>query len=375
MRCASFSFASMLLLALGCAPDEGGQTADADDDDGNDDKDAEGNGSADESDPDGTGGEGGTAGTAGEGGTNGGSGATEGGSEGGSEGGTNAETDTGLPDDVEVWELRAGGYEPPVMETKYACFSFTFPTDQLHHIVGITPRVTNPMVHHYVVSISEEVVELDPNDNCVDWPAHILWVWAPGVEGMELPPEAGFLVGDTGPEVTVILQVHYNNPLLMPFSDDDGVDLLVTRNLRPERAGVFTQGDILSIWVPPGEPAFEYVATCTDDVTADLMPGPIHVFASLLHAHGLGTQMWTDVERGGMAMGEVSRDDPFSFNTQQFQAVDVDLEPGDQLRTHCVYDSTGRDTPTQGGEDSNEEMCLNFMMYYPWMPAESCGVL
>jgi hypothetical protein len=169
--------------------------------------------------------------------------------------------------------------------------------------------------------------------------------------------------------------VHYNNPLLMPLVDNDGVDVHVTPTLRPQRAGVFTQGDILSIYVPPGDPAYEYVATCAGDVTADLMPQPIHVFSSFLHAHVMGIRLWTDVERNGMPMGEIARDDPFTFNTQQFQPADFDIQPGDVLRTHCVYDSSMRDTPTQGGEESDEEMCLNFMMYYPWIPAESCGVL
>ncbi|MBC8067094.1 MAG: hypothetical protein IAG13_02075 [Deltaproteobacteria bacterium] len=361
------------MLAVGCGKDDGGSDAAGSNaqtgDDADDASDGTGSGG---SDPDGTGNPpsttadttGGTDGTSvdtGESGT--GTADSEGGSE------------TGLPDDVEVWELRAGGYQPPVMETKYSCFSFTFPTDQLHHIVGFVPQVSSPMVHHYVLSIADSNVELDPDANCVDWPMHILWVWAPGVTETMLPPEAGFLVGDQGPEVTFILQVHYNNPLLTAFEDNDGLDIHVTRELRPERAGVFTQGDILSIYIPPGEPDHEYVATCASDVTAQLLPEPIHVFSSLLHAHALATSMWTEVERDGASMGEISRDDPFSFNTQQFQDADFTIEPGDRLQTHCTYDSSALDTPTQGGEDSNEEMCLNFMMYYPWVPSESCGVL
>jgi len=368
MRGAWLFLGSLGLLASACVSDDGGTTAAdtrADDEDPSDESpgESEAEEGTDSVGPSTTVGEAGT--TVGTGGVT--SDATD--------GGTGGTTETGEPDDVEIWELRAGGYQPPMVETKYSCFAFTFPTDQLRHIINITPVVTSPLVHHYVLSISDTPVELNPDDPCVDWPAHIMWAWAPGVEPIDLPPEAGFLVGDQGPEVTFILQVHYNNPLLMPLVDNDGVDLHVTRTLRPERAGVFTQGDILSIWVPPGDPSYEYVATCTSDVTADLLPEPIHVFASFLHAHELGTRLWTDVERGGQQMGDLSRDDPFSFDTQQFVLADFDIMPGDELRTHCVYDSSDRTEPTQGGEDSNEEMCLNFMMYYPWVPSESCGVL
>jgi len=366
------TFSLLLACELDTKDDDGVATAnqsDSDDQDEGEAGDGESNG---DSDPDGSGNPGSGGSSAGEGGSSAGSG---GGSEtdgGEGETGTN---DTGEPGDVEIWELRAGGYAPPVVETKYSCFSFSFPTDQLRHIIAIDPVVSSPLIHHYVLSIADSHVELDPDDPCMDWPAHILWAWAPGVEPIELPAEAGFLVGDQGPEVTFILQVHYNNPLLMPFEDNDGVDLHVTRTLRPERAGVFTQGDILSIYVPPGDPSFEYVATCSGEVTADLMTQPVHVFASLLHAHAIGTALWTDVERDGASIGEISRDDPFTFNTQQFQPANFDLQPGDRISTHCMYDSSMRDTPTQGGEESDEEMCLNFMMYYPWMPAESCGVL
>jgi Copper type II ascorbate-dependent monooxygenase, C-terminal domain/Copper type II ascorbate-dependent monooxygenase, N-terminal domain len=278
-------------------------------------------------------------------------------------------------EEIEIWELRTDGYAPPLQETKYSCFSFTFPTEQLHHIVGITPMVTSPIVHHYVLSLADSEVALNPDNDCVEWPSHILWAWAPGIESIELPPEAGFLVGQQGPTVTFILQVHYNNPLMMPLSDDGGLDLHVTKQLRPNRAGVFTQGDILSIYVPGGDPAFEYVASCNGNMTAQLLPEPIHVFASFLHAHQLGSRLWTEVERDGAPAGEIARDDPFTFATQNFQPTDFDLMPGDALETHCVYDSSDKQGATMGGEGSDDEMCINFMMYWPWVPSEACGIL
>jgi hypothetical protein len=278
-------------------------------------------------------------------------------------------------EDIEVWELRAGGFEPPTVETSYSCFAFTFPVDQLHHVIGFAPSVTSPLIHHYVLSLADGPVQIDPNDSCIEWPAHIMWAWAPGVEETMLPDEAGFLVGDQGDEVTFILQVHYNNPLQMPFADNDGVDLLVTKTLRPNRAGIFSQGDIFSIAIPPGDPAYEFVATCSGDATANILTEPMHVFGSFLHAHQIGSVMYTEVERGGDVIGEIARQDPFDFNMQKFQDADFDVMPGDQLQTHCIYDSTERTDVTLGGPASEEEMCINFMMYYPWVPSETCGAL
>ena len=58
---------------------------------------------------------------------------------------------------------------------------------------------------------------------------------------------------------------------------------------------------------------------------------------------------------------------------QKFVDADFDVDPGDTLETHCVYDSTERAGVTPGGVASDEEMCLNFMMYYPKVSGEKCG--
>lgn len=289
----------------------------------------------------------------------------------GSEGGS----DTGVPDGVEVLELRGGGFTPPATETWYSCFSFQIQTEQLAHIVGFVPVVDSPIIHHYVLSIADGSVPQDPNEPCFEWPASILWAWAPGIEPMMLPDEAGFLIGDApGGTHTLILQVHYNDPLLQGISDDNGIDVWITEDLRPNDAGVFSQGDVLGISIPPGETAYEHVASCSSAQTESLISEPINVFASFLHAHDIGAGIWTEVLRGGEVVGEM-RDDDFDFDSQQFQAVDVQVEPGDELRTTCVYDSSERTETTPGGPGSEEEMCINFMAYYPKVQAEKCGSL
>lgn len=281
---------------------------------------------------------------------------------------------TGPPVDAEVWEIRAGGFDPPVeVETYYSCFSFNIPVDQLYHVVGFEPVVTNPIIHHYVLSYSPTPVDLDPLVPCFEWPAQIIWAWAPGMGPQYLPEEAGFLVGQNGDTATFILQVHYNNPLLMDFSDDDGIDVLVTPNLREFRAGVFSQGDIGSISIPPGDPAYVHTATCGSNQTQSMISEPINVFASFLHAHEIGAAITSELIRDGSSLGFIAEEVPFDFNFQKFLPTDVTIEPGDVIETRCTYDSTGRADTTNGGVASDEEMCINFMMYYPWIDAETCG--
>jgi hypothetical protein len=44
------------------------------------------------------------------------------------------------------------------------------------------------------------------------------------------------------------------------------------------------------------------------------------------------------------------------------------LMPGDTLITRCVFDSSKRDKVTKFGPSSYDEMCFNFMLYYPAQP-------
>ena len=41
------------------------------------------------------------------------------------------------------------------------------------------------------------------------------------------------------------------------------------------------------------------------------------------------------------------------------------LQPGDDLIFNCLYNTVGRDHFTYGGISTHEEMCLNFLYYYP----------
>jgi hypothetical protein len=283
---------------------------------------------------------------------------------------------TGEPANTEVWELRIDDFEPPMQETWYSCFSFQVEVDQLYHIVGFEAVVNEPTTHHSILSMHEGELTTDPNEPCFDWPARMIWGWAPGIQPLMLPDDAGILIGDhPGGVVTFVLQVHYNNPLLQPVTDDGGIDVIVTPELREHNAFVFAQGDISTLAIPPGDPAYTHTATCEGDLTQSLLTEPIHVFASFLHAHEIGSAIVSEQWRNEQLLTEIASQVPYDFNQQQFQETDIDIMPGDMLQTRCTYDSTGRIDETNGGVGSTDEMCINFMMYYPQIAAEQCGAI
>jgi hypothetical protein len=196
------------------------------------------------------------------------------------------------------------------------------------------------------------------------------WGWAPGSEPLLLPEEAGFMVGEESAQTHYALQIHYNNPLEEPgHIDSSGVDLYLTDEIRPYAAGGFVLGNVGGLTIPPGESAYEVVGNC--DTTASVT-APINVFASMVHAHELGRRIWTDHLRDGTRMGDLGRADPYSFNNQGFAPLDIVIEPGDELVTHCVYDSTSRTEPTGFGFGTRDEMCFNYLLVYPRVSQPYC---
>lgn len=292
--------------------------------------------------------------------------------------GSGSESGDTAPDDAEPVPLRIDAYPVPTAETTYSCFEFTFTLDQLGHVVGFVPKVDDVAhVHHYVLSKLEEPSGFGDGYQCFDLAGEMVWTWAPGGADWWLPPDAGFLVGDgPGGQVTFRLQVHYNNPLGDQGAiDNSGLDLYVTKNLRPHAAGTMVFGDILGINIPPGEPAYEHVATCTGQQTSQILAEPMNVFGTAMHAHNIGSVLWSEVWRDGAMAYELNRDDPYLFGSQHMNAVDLVIQPGDEVQTHCIYDSTDRTETTVGGPGTMNEMCWNIVTYWPRVPnpIDICG--
>lgn len=44
---------------------------------------------------------------------------------------------------------------------------------------------------------------------------------------------------------------------------------------------------------------------------------------------------------------------------------EVTVQPGERIEVHCSYDSSEKDEVTEGGDETRDEMCLSFLLYYP----------
>lgn len=267
------------------------------------------------------------------------------------------------PEGPQRIELRMGADAVPSAETTYACRRFELPVDGPHDVVAFAPLVDNGYVHHMILYRVDAA--LDDGELCYPSPLDpwVVWGWAPGGEPLALPPGIGIAIDPDRDRF--VLQVHYNNPLgAQGIADRSGVAVTLAEP-QEIHASVFGLGTVETIAIPAGVADWPVLATCSAATTASLLPEPVHVFASWLHGHEIARAIWTEQWRDGVQVGELGRADPYDFGHQRFVPLDAVVEPGDELVTHCSFDSTARTEPTLGGPASTDEMCLDFLLYWP----------
>ncbi|CAH2250212.1 jg6910 [Pararge aegeria aegeria] len=100
----------------------------------------------------------------------------------------------------------------------------------------------------------------------------------------------------------------------------------------------------------------------------------IIVFGSQLHTHLTGVAVWTRHSRRGVELPMLNRDFHYSTHFQEIRILHrpVKVLPGDYLETTCIYNTKDKENATIGGHAITDEMCVNYMHYYPATELEVC---
>ena len=241
----------------------------------------------------------------------------------------------------------------------YTCFGVDVTPGQKKQIVGIYPGVDNAtIVHHMLLYQMPSTVSPTPAE-CMGGGgqgARLLAVWAPGGEGLAMPPEAGLPLDGTQ---HYMVQIHYSNlNHLDGQTDKSGFDLCTTTELRPHDA------DIMAV----GTMSFSIPAHASLDVTCDLqVPAKfpaVHAFAGMPHMHKLGTAISATLLPASGPNVDLGTRAPWSFDAQYWSNDATTISPGDTVRTRCQWQNPG-DTPVSFGEKTSDEMCFAFVAYWP----------
>jgi hypothetical protein len=244
---------------------------------------------------------------------------------------------------------------------QYVCYGVDINETDAKHIVAFAPHIDNKkIVHHMLLFKSPTAVSPTPTPcsagGSLQW--SLMFGWAPGGKNMLMPSEAGYPL-DANTTNHFVVQVHYNNALaLANQTDSSGMDMC-TSAPRKYDADVIAFGT-QSFSIPPNGTLEK---TCTVTIPG-FMSGRTFV-AAMPHMHTLGTAIDTHLTpaNGGATvdMGTVAN---WNFQNQYWLPLEVTGNTGDTITTHCAWKNTTGNT-VKFGENTEDEMCYSFTMYYP----------
>ncbi|KAL5011858.1 hypothetical protein ScPMuIL_010409 [Solemya velum] len=298
-----------------------------------------------------------------------------------------------FPDDTWTFDVIAPKVHIPSKETTYWWYITTIPElRKKHHIIkfeGLIQNGNENLVHHMEVfhcEVGEKntvppyngpgMAEGKPPE--LEACRNVIGAWAMGAQPLVLPEEAGTPIGSDQISRFVLLEVHYNNPgLKSGIIDSSGIRFYVTSQLRKYDAGIMELGleytDKMAI--PPHQEKFLFEGFCIKECTEIGLPDHgIKIFASQLHSHLTGRRVYTKHVREGVELPELNRDNHYSPHFQEIRLLQapVEIMPGDSLITTCEDTTLDRQNMTFGGFSIRDEMCVNYVHYYPRVELEVC---
>ncbi|RZF37938.1 hypothetical protein LSTR_LSTR005438 [Laodelphax striatellus] len=262
-------------------------------------------------------------------------------------------------------------------------------TQLLKNFEPIIQKGNEPLVHHievfHCVADPEEKIPLysgpctaTNRPQATQVCKKVIAAWAMGATPFTYPREAGLPIGGLDFNRFVMLEVHYNNQNMKDdWVDSSGVRVHVTDELRENDAAVLELGleYIDKMAIPPRQKVFTLSGYCITECTGiSLPPEGIVIFGSQLHTHLTGVRVFTKHIRDGKELKEVNRDNHYSTHFQEIRMLKerTILLPGDALITTCWYNTEDRTNITVGGFAISDEMCVNYIYYYPKSNLEVC---
>jgi len=177
----------------------------------------------------------------------------------------------------------------------------------------------------------------------------------------------------------VLLQTHIDNPNSQTdlYERGWGFRLFYTPTLRPIEGGSFGfySGTPL-VGIPPQMEDFGVMSECNDDTTATAFPEGIYIDSVFSHMHYCGRTSKLEIIRNFGSdrnanwtqlpnVWDMTHYDSNWQGSRKLKAPGYRLEAGDRLRVHCSYNTMTKNEPTRNGEGYDDEMCINYLVYYP----------
>ena len=132
-------------------------------------------------------------------------------------------------------------------------------------------------------------------------------------------------------------------------------------------AGVMLIGAKLpQVTVPAATSSFG-MYTQTPKFSTAIPSDGANIFAYVLHMHQIGKEIWiTAIDDEEGTEREVGCNSAYDFDLQDCVKTPMQsINQNTRLQVSCVWDSSSRNYVTHGGDESEDEMCIGIVYYYP----------
>ncbi|XP_059175935.1 tyramine beta-hydroxylase-like [Physella acuta] len=262
----------------------------------------------------------------------------------------------------------------PSDDTSYFCMNFDLPADQDYHIIANEPVLDNMNVMHHILMFGcvdgSKANYTKPGScgmtaqaiGCYD----ILGTWTVGSPGNCLPDNVGYRFGMTSFK-RVLIQVHWNNPQFVPdYYDSSGLRIYYQPvNPAVNDLVMMPVGQNI-LEIPPGQSSVTQSGVCPGSCMSMIISKPVYVVQGLNHMHYLGRSGRVEQYRNGTKVTDLTNDEMYSYDnpTIHDHSPPLEIRPGDELKTTCVFNSLSSNRYVYFGEATQDEMCLGFLTVY-----------
>jgi hypothetical protein len=246
-------------------------------------------------------------------------------------------TDTEIIFRTEPFTLQPG-------QERFVCYTQTLTEDTV--VDGYTTRA-NPIVHHVVLAKTSGT-EPEGSSEC-DVLFRLAWepMFLSGAGATDIDFPEG--VGQVLPAGTRLLaQLHLLNSSAKPVTDAAEIRMDPSPLKNPRPMASYALGN-LDVNLPP-QSAGKIESVCTVPETVDFV-------AAFPHMHLMGTSLTFEVGPSADRLTKVFERNPYDFDDQRLELINLKLNAGDVTRVTCNYQNTTDQTITFG-ESTHNEMCF-----------------
>jgi hypothetical protein len=207
---------------------------------------------------------------------------------------------------------------------------------------------------------------------CISGPITMAW-GVGGNKNYTFPKNTGLPLYKSSTKKYFLFEYHFDNPRLDAGRfDSSGVRFYITTKLRQYELGVLTLGTdvtFIDITIPPQIEGLKLTSNCYAECSSKFIPTQgITVFSGFMHTHLAGRSVRTRLVRNNHVVKYLFNNPKYDFNYQfNIEIEPIKLQKGDVLVTDCTYESKDRNVVTYWGYSTMDEMCFNFVYYYPKM--------